>query len=248
MWAFLYKLGSPRYFYELTGRWLPWIIALMLLLFAYGLIGGLWLAPADYQQGDAFRIIYVHVPSALLSMGIYTYLTFCAVLSLVWRIKIADIMIKVSAPIGAWMCFLSLFTGAVWGKPMWGTWWIWDARLTSQLILLFIYIAIIALQNSLSKNSQGHRAVSIFVIVGFIDIPIIHYSVYWWNTLHQGATITRFAKPAISGEMLYPLLAMLAAFFCYFLAVAFLKARNELLLRDKNTAWVNEIVFKGAKL
>ena len=149
--AILYKLASPRRFYEISGKLLPWLSVVCVLAFAYGLVGGLVLAPADYQQGDAFRIIYIHVPCAFLSLSIYSTMAFCALLNLVWRIKLADIVMTVSAPIGAWITFLALVTGALWGKPMWGTYWIWDARLTSELMLLFLYLGVIALYNAIPE-------------------------------------------------------------------------------------------------
>lgn len=242
MWSYLHKLASPKYFYHWTGRLLPWLGLFTLLFFAYGLVGGLFLAPADYQQGDAFRIIYIHVPAALLSLAIFTFLTICAVSYLIWRVKLADILLQVAAPLGAWMTFLALCTGALWGKPMWGTWWIWDARLTSELILLFLYLGVIALRQALPSQQEVGRAVAIFVIIGFVDIPIIHYSVYWWNTLHQGATITKFATPSMPPQMLYPLLAMIVAFVGYFLVVLLLRARCQLLLREKKTKWVRQLV------
>jgi heme exporter protein C len=241
MFPFLYRLASPKKFYLLAGRLLPYLSIVAALLFAYGLIGGLILSPPDYQQGDAYRIIYIHVPSAFLSMFIYLSMAFCALLSLVWRIKLADVVITASAPIGAWLTVLALVTGAIWGKPMWGTWWIWDARLTSELILAFLYVGVIAMQTAFPSREQGARASAILVVVGSVNIPIIHYSVYWWNTLHQGATISQFAKPAIAPSMLYPLLAMLAAFLCYYLIVMLIRARAELLYRERRAQWVKEI-------
>lgn len=245
MWAFLYKLASPKQFYLWAGKCLPWLSFVALILFAYGLVGGLLLSPPDYQQGDAFRIIYIHVPSAFLSLALYSFMTFCAVLSLVWRIKMADVMIQVTAPLGASFTVLALLTGAIWGKPMWGTWWIWDARLTSELILLFLYFAVIALSKALQQNKQGAKVLAIFVIAGFIDIPLIHYSVNWWNTLHQGATLSRFARPSIAAEMLYPLLSMIAAFAVYSAAILLARARSACLLQDRKTAWVKDLIQRG---
>jgi len=242
MWTFLYKMASPQSFYRLAGRLLPWFTTVTLLLFAYGLLGALVLAPPDYQQGDAFRVIYLHVPSAILSLTIFTLLAFCAVLVLIWKIKLADLIIKVAAPIGAWMTFLALVTGAIWGKPMWGTWWIWDARLTSELILLFLYFGVIALRNAIPNHKQAARAVAILVLLGFLDIPIIHYSVNWWNTLHQGSSLSLMSKPTIAASMLYPLLAMIAAFYCYFVSLLLSRTRTEVLSREKGAVWVREII------
>ena len=206
------------------------------------MIWGLFFAPVDYQQGDAYRIIYLHVPAAFLSMSILGLMTFWAVLLTVWRIKVAGIMLKNAAVIGAWMTFLALVTGAIWGKPMWGTWWIWDARLTSELVLLFIYISMLALFHSVSNYDKALRLMAYLTFIGVLDLPIIHYSVYWWNTLHQGQTLTVFEKPKIASSMLYPLLIMIVAFMSYFLALVLDRARNELLWRDKKSRWVKALV------
>lgn len=213
------------------------------MLLIYGLMGGLWLSPPDYQQGDAFRIIYIHVPFAALSLSIFVFMAVLSVINLVWRIKLADVLAKVSASIGAWFTFLALVTGSIWGKPMWGTWWIWDARLTSELILLFLYLGIIALRNAINNPDAAARSCAFLTIIGVIDIPIIHYSVNWWNTLHQQATILKFAAPSISAVMLYPLLAMLAAFYCYFAALLLMKARTEILAREAKSAWVRQLIL-----
>lgn len=216
MWTIFYKLASPKYFYGYARR-LAWVFGLAaLLLLGYGLVAGLAFAPADYQQGNGFRIIYIHVPSAFLSLSVYVFLAVSAVLHLVWRMKLPAICLQAAAPIGAMFTFLALVTGSLWGKPMWGTYWLWDARLTSELILLFLYFAVIALQRAFPQQEHGDKAASVFALIGAVNIPIIHYSVYWWNTLHQGATVARLGKPAIAGPMLYPLLAMIFAFICYF--------------------------------
>ena len=212
-----------------------------IITFSYGLIAGLYFAPADYQQGDAFRIIYVHVPSAVLSLCIYLFMAVTAAIGLIWRIKIAEILFSVSAPIGASLTFLALVTGALWGQPTWGTWWLWDARLTSELILLFLYLGIIALQTAIVEQEKAVRASSILVLVGTADLPIIHYSVYWWNTLHQKATLLKLQTPSIAPEMLYPLLSMILAFFLFYIIVLFLRARNELLLREQRSVWVKQL-------
>jgi len=245
MWLFLYRFASPRLFYLLAGKLLIGFGLFAIVLFAYGLIGGLVLAPPDYQQGDGMRIMYLHVPAAFMSLFIYVLMAFCATLSLVWRIKLADLVLKTSAPLGVWMTFIALITGSIWGKPMWGTWWIWDARLTSELILLFLYLGVVALQQAIVDRQQAAKAVAILVLVGLINIPIIHYSVYWWNTLHQGATVASLAKPSIAASMLYPLLAMIAAFFCYFVSVMLMRTRNELLLQEKRANWVKQLLIRG---
>lgn len=235
---FLTQLGSPRNFYQFAGRVLPYVSVACAALFGYGLIGGLLLAPPDYQQGDAFRIIYLHVPCAFLSLFVYMIMASAALVNLVWRIKLTDAVIDASVNLGAWFTFLALATGSLWGKPMWGTWWIWDARLTSELILLFLYMAVIALKSAIHEPNTANRARNILLLVGVVNIPIIHYSVYWWNTLHQGATLTKFAKPDIDPSMLYPLLAMIFAFICYYIAVMLIRARAAILWRERSSQWV----------
>ncbi len=238
MWLWINKFAAPKNFYQIAGTIIPWTSILCALLFLYGLIGGLILAPPDYQQGDAFRIIYVHVPSALLSMLIYISLAIAAVINLVWRIKLADIIIAVSAPLGAAFTFLALSTGAFWGKPMWGTWWVWDARLTSELILLFIYLGVIALRAAIPLQESAARASAILLIVGIVNIPIIHYSVAWWNTLHQGETLTLTGASLIAPAMLHPLWAMILAFICYAKTIILIRARTEILRREKQSQWI----------
>lgn len=241
MLAKIYKLASPKYFYHLTTNMLPWLVFFFSVFLIYGLVGGLYLAPADYQQGDAFRIIYVHVPSAILSLAIYLTMAVMALITLVWRIKLAEILFLSSAKIGAAFTGLALLTGALWGEPTWGTWWLWDARLTSELILLFLYLGVIALQSAIPDKNKGVRASSILVLVGTVDLPIIHYSVYWWNTLHQKSTLLKLNKPSIALEMLYPLLSMILAFAVFYIIVLILRSRNELLLREQRTGWVKEL-------
>jgi len=244
MWKFLYQLASPKSFFALSGRMIPWLAMTSVLMLIVGIIWGLVFAPPDYQQGDAFRIIYVHVPSAFLSMALYGWMGFLAILLLVWRIKLAGLLLSIVAQSGACMAFLALVTGSIWGKPMWGTWWVWDARLTSELILLLLYAAILATYQAVKNKEDGDRIIAILTLVGIIDLPIIHYSVYWWNTLHQGATLSAFAKPKIDASMLYPLLLTLFGFALYSLWVILEKARNEILLRERRQSWVR-IQFEG---
>lgn len=236
------KFLSTKSFYNSSTRLLPWLLTAFVCCFSYGVIAGLFFAPADYQQGDGFRIIYVHVPSAFTAMAIYAVMATCAILTLVWRVKIAAICMSCSAPIGASITFLALVTGSIWGKPMWGTWWIWDARLTSVLILFFLYLGFIALQSVIADQQNRDRASAVIAIVGSINLPIIHYSVIWWNTLHQGPTISKFAAPSIAPAMLHPLLAMIAAFMLFYAVIVILRMRNQILLRDMKTAWVKEIL------
>lgn len=238
----LSRLLAPQYFTQFALRWQSLLSLICLVLFGYGLIGALWLAPADYQQGQAFRIIYVHVPAAILSLFIYLIMTISAIMMILWRIKLMDVVCKVSAPLGAWFTFLALGTGALWGKPMWGTYWIWDARLTSELILLFLYLGIMSLRHTLKDHPQVASATAIVIVIGFVDIPLIHYSVQWWSTLHQGATITQFAKPAMDPKMLYPLLAMITAFIILYFRLVLTACRIELSRRHADAKWVQQLL------
>lgn len=220
---------SVKHFYRLAGYLLPILAIFVLGLGIYGSIGGLCLAPTDYQQGEAFRIIYVHVPSAFLSLFIYLMMAMAAAISLIFRIKLADMVVSGSVFLGSWFTFLALLTGSVWAKPMWGAWWVWDARLTSELILLFLYLGIIALRSAIPERRVAAQATSVLLLLGLANIPIIHYSVYWWNTLHQGATIHLLSPSLIDSAMLYPLLAMIAAFIGYYFIVLLLYIRCEIL-------------------
>jgi heme exporter protein C len=204
--------------------------------------GGLVLAPPDYQQGDGFRILYVHAPSAYLSMLIYVVMAVASAIGLIWRMKLAYVCATAIAPVGASFTFLALFTGAVWGQPMWGTWWVWDARLTSELILLFLYFGYMALRAAFDNVGAADRASSVIAIVGVVNVPIIHYSVEWWNTLHQGPTLTKFDSPSITLDMLWPLLTMVLAYTVFFAAIAAQRIRAELLHREKGAQWVAGIV------
>jgi len=204
---------------------LPYLVVLLSLSLAYGLVGGLYLAPPDYLQGEGFRILYVHVPCAFLSLTVYAAMAFFAVSGLVWRLKLAFRMMTESAGIGALFTFLALLTGSLWGKPMWGTFWIWDARLTSELILLFLYLGTMALHAAIPNRRVADQATAVLVLIGFVDIPIIHYSVNWWNTLHQGSTLRLFAPSLIDPQMLYPLIAMIVAFAAYYALVLLLRLR-----------------------
>ena len=242
MWAYLHSFASPKRIYFQIPTWIRWYAWIAAALMVGGMVGGLLIAPPDYQQGDGFRIIYIHVPSAFMAMGVYSVMAGAAVIALVWRIKLAFMVLHSCLVPGAWFTFLALFTGAVWGRPMWGTWWIWDARLTSVLILLFIYLGILALQSAMDNQTQRDKACAIVTLVGLVNIPIIHYSVVWWNTLHQGATLLRFAKPAMAMDMLWPLLLMLGAFASFFVVVLLLRLRCEIVQREKHTAWLKKVL------
>ncbi|MAC99419.1 MULTISPECIES: heme ABC transporter permease [Pseudomonas] len=236
-WTFFHKLGSPKWFYEISGKLLPWVTAFSLLALVIGIVWGLVFAPEDYQQGNSFRIIYIHVPAAILAQSCYMMLAVAGVVGLVWRMKLADVALQCAAPIGAWMTLVALFTGSIWGKPTWGTYWEWDARLTSMLILLFLYFGIIALRMAISNRDTAAKATAVMAIVGVINIPIIKYSVDWWNTLHQPATFTITEKPAMPPEMWLPLLVMVLAFYGLFTLNLLMRMRLEVLRREHKTRW-----------
>ncbi len=238
----LHTLLSPRYFYRFSGKLLPFMMTIFVLCLIYGSLDGLLIAPPDYQQGDGFRIIYVHVPAAFTAMAIYLVMAMAALLTLVWRIKLAAICVTCSAAIGVWFTALALITGSLWGKPMWGTFWIWDARLTSVLILLFLYLGLLVLQSVIRDRAARERTTSVLALLGAINLPIIHYSVVWWHTLHQGPTLSRFAKPSIAPIMLWPLLAMIFAFLLFYAVILLQRMRNQILLREIRSQWVRNIV------
>lgn len=238
----LHRLSSPPHFYQVAGALAGWLFWSGLLLIIAGSFGGLVLAPPDYQQGDGFRIIYVHVPSAFLSMSMYVLMATAAAIGLIWRIKLAHAVAASTAPVGASLTFLALATGALWGQPMWGTWWVWDARLTSELILLFLYFGYMMLRSSFDEVSKADRASAVLAIVGVVNIPIIHYSVEWWSTLHQGATIAKLGDPSITMQMLWPLLVMILGFTLYALGAITQRVRAEVLEREKHARWVQEIL------
>lgn len=242
-WLMIYRLLSPRTTYQVVKHLQPWCLMIFITLFLLGLLDGLYVAPQDYQQGDVYRIMFIHVPAAIWSLGVYMLMATAAFSYLVWRAKIADMFAKASAPVGMMFTFLALITGAIWGKPTWGTWWIWDARLTSELILLFIYAGIIALRNAMPEAHLGARASAMLTLIGVVNIPIIHYSVDWWQTLHQGASILQLSAPSIAGSMLRPLLVMIVAFFFYYLTVVLCKLQAELLWREQQASWVQKQVM-----
>jgi heme exporter protein C len=242
MWLFFHKLASPRYFYDISGKLIPWLGGLCLIAMLAGLYLGLVVAPPDYQQGESYRIMFVHVPAAWMSLFIYVFMAVLSAIGLIWNIKLADVMAGSSAPIGASFTFLALATGSLWGKPMWGAWWVWDARLTSELILLFLYLGYVALVSAIEDKRTAARAGGVLILVGVVNIPIIHYSVEWWNTLHQGPTVTKFDKPSIHFSMLLPLLVMALAFQLYYFTVVLMRARAEVLDRERRSAWVQELL------
>lgn len=246
-WTWFYKLGSPKWFYQTAHKLRPWFLYLGVIMLLVGTVWGLVFAPEDYQQGNSFRIIYLHVPSAILAQSCYMMMAVAALISLVWKMKLADMFIASAAPIGAAFTFVALFTGAVWGKPTWGTWWVWDARLTAMLVLLFLYFGVIALKSALENIDLASRASAILVLVGVVNIPIIKYSVEWWNTLHQPATFTLTEKPAMPPEMWVPLLVMVVGMYCFFSAVVLMRMQNEIIVRERRTKWVQKIISASTK-
>ena len=244
MWAFLHRFASPPHFYRLSGLIAPWLGWICLGLMVGGLYGGLVAAPPDYQQGESYRIIFVHVPSAWMSLFIYVVMAGASAIALVWRIKLAEVVAMESAPVGASFTFLALVTGSLWGKPMWGTYWVWDARLTSELVLLFLYFGVMGLHAAIEDRRTAGRAAGLFAIVGVVNIPIIHYSVEWWHTLHQGATVTKLSAPSIHVSMLVPLLLMAVSFKLFYATVLLQRARSEVLERERNAGWVREFLAR----
>ncbi len=244
MWKFLQKMASPPHFYRLAKIIGPWFAIPGYLLIAYGTYAGLFLAPPDYQQGDAFRIIYVHVPTAYLSMMGYMIMAVAGGIGLIWRMKLAHAVAAATAPLGAAFTFVALATGSVWGRPMWGTWWEWgDPRLTSELILLFLYFGYMALRSSIDDVAKADKASAVLALVGAVNVPIIHFSVEWWSSLHQGATLVKEGGPAMGTSMLYPLLAMIFGFTFVFGAQLLRRVRTEVLYRERRTRWVREMIL-----
>lgn len=240
MFGPLDRLGSPPAFYRGAEAALPWTAGAAALLLAAGLGLGLVAAPADYQQGEVYRIIYVHVPAAWLSLAVYTLMAGAALLGLVWRFRMTHVFALAAAPVGACFTLVTLLTGSIWGKPTWGTWWTWDARLTSELILLFLYLGFIALQEAVANERLAWRGGAVLLLVGWVNIPIIHFSVEWWNTLHQPASIMRLDAPALHPSMLRPLLAMALGLMLFAAACVLLRMQALLLLRHAGSAWLRE--------
>jgi len=236
-----HQLGSPPYFDRFAKRWTPWAYGLAILVMAYGLYGALFMVPADYQQGDSFRILYIHVPSAWMSMAIFALMAIYAAIALVWRIKLCEILAMACAPVGAAFTLVTLATGSIWGKPMWGTWWDWDPRLTTELILLFLYLGVIGLYNAIDDRRAAARAAGLLAIVGVALLPVIHYSVTWWNSLHQGQTISLFGKSHMDASMLPPLFAMIVATKLWFIGSLLARARADNLRREAGKDWVRKL-------
>ncbi|MDF7680389.1 heme ABC transporter permease [Enterobacteriaceae bacterium ESL0689] len=231
----LHQFAQPERLFRFCGLILPWLAGLSIALLVVGCVWGFVYAPADYQQGQSYRIMYLHVPAAIWSMGIYASMACAAFVGLVWQWKMADLSVAAMAPVGAIYTFIALVTGATWGKPMWGTWWVWDARLTSELVLLFLYIGTIALYNAFDDRRLAGRAAGILVLVGVVNLPIIHFSVEWWNTLHQGSTNI---QKTIDPSMRMPLRCTIFAFLLLFLTFTCMRLRNAILLLERRRPWV----------
>jgi heme exporter protein C len=242
MWTWFYKLASPPSVYRVATAFTPWLLALAAITIGYGLVDGLAFAPPDYQQGDAYRMIYVHVPCAWLSLLAYSVMAVAGGIALIWRIKVGHAVAAASAPIGASFTLAALATGSLWGRPMWGTYWVWDPRLTSELILLFLYVGVMALRPAFEDPARGDRAAALLGLVGWINVPIVHFSVQWWNSLHQGTTVAMIGESKMSGSMLLPLLSMSLGFMLFYGAVLCMRLRGEILNRERSAAWVREAI------
>jgi heme exporter protein C len=231
----MHRFANPARFLRISNVILPWAAGVTVVLMIVGLYLSLIASPADYQQGDTVRIMYIHVPAAWMSLFVYSNMAIAAAVGLVWKHPLADLFTKAAAPIGAGFTALCLITGSLWGEPMWGTWWVWDARLTSVLILFFLYLGYMALVNAFDDPTRGAKAGAILVLVGVVNVPIIKFSVDWWNTLHQPASVVRMGGPSIDPSMLWPLLTMGLAFTAYFVTVVLLRVRSEIAARKIQT-------------
>ncbi len=235
-----FKYASPPAFYPLAGKMAPWFLVIAALLGAIGLYIGLFAAPTDFQQGDSYRIIFIHVPAAWMSMLIYVVMAFWAGIGLAFNTRLSSMMAHALAPTGAMMTFIALWTGALWGKPTWGTWWVWDARLTSELILLFLYIGYMSLAAAIDDPRKADKASAVLALVGVVNVPIIYFSVQWWNTLHQGASVSITRSPSMAAIMLWGMLVMVFAFWSYCIGAVLVRVRHIILERERHAAWVGE--------
>jgi heme exporter protein C len=235
-----FKYSAPSTFYGLAGKLVPWFAGSSAILFAVGLYISFFVAPTDAQQSEAYRIMFIHVPASILSMFIYLIMAAYAALGLVFNTRLSSMMASALAPTGALFAFMSLWTGAMWGKPMWGAWWVWDARLTSELILLFLYLGFIALHASIDDPRRADRAAALLAIVGSVNVPIIYFSVKWWNTLHQGSTV-KFSGTSMHVAMQQAMWTMIAACWLYAIAVTLARVRSIILERERSTQWVEEL-------
>jgi heme exporter protein C len=242
----LYTFSSPPKFYGLTGVLVPMFWAAAAVLTLVGLWMGFFVAPTDATQGESYRIIFIHVPAAWMSMLLYLVMAFWAAIGWAFKARLASMVARSVAPTGAMFTFIALWTGALWGKPTWGTWWVWDARLTSELILLFLYLGYIALVEAIDDPRRADQAGALLAVVGAVNVPIIYFSVKWWNTLHQGASVSVMAAPKMASTMLTAMLLMSLAFWAYAFAVIFTRARAVVLERERDAGWVNQLRVKGS--
>ena len=238
----LFKFSSPATFYPLAGRLAPWFAAIAVVLLVVGLYMSFFVAPTDYKQGEGYRIMFIHVPAAWMSMFIYVVMALWAAIGMIFNTRLSSMMASALAPTGAMFTFVALWTGALWGKPMWGAWWVWDARLTSELILLFLYIGFMALESAIDDPRRAARAGGLLALVGVVNVPIIYFSVQWWNTLHQGATIKASSASTMTDVMLWTLLIMTLACWAYAIAVVLTRVRRIILEREANTKWVSDML------
>jgi len=242
----LFTFAAPSRFYSLSGSLLPWLWAAAALLAAVGLYIGFFVAPTDAQQGESYRIIFIHVPAAWMSMVVYLAMALWAAIGWIFNARMASMLARALAPSGLVFTLIALATGSFWGKPAWGTWWVWDARLTSELILLFLYVGYIALVEAIDDVRRADHAGALLAIVGAVNVPVIYFSVRWWNTLHQGATITISAAPKMQSTMLSAMLLLTFAFWAYAFAVVFVRARAIVLEREHDAEWVRALARRGA--
>jgi heme exporter protein C len=242
----LYRYASPTTFYRLAGKAVPWAGWTAAILAVCGLYIGFFVAPTDFQQGEAYRIIFIHVPAAWMGMFIYVVMAFWGAIGLAFNARLPFVMMRALAPTGAVLTFVALWTGAVWGKPMWGTWWVWDARLTSTLILLFLYMGTLALWSAIEDVRRSDRAGALLTLIGVVNVPIILFSVVWWNTLHQGSSIGVSHAPRMAATMMAGVLTMTAAAWAYTIAVVLARSRQILLERERKTQWVQKILAQEA--
>jgi heme exporter protein C len=232
----MHRFANPARFMRLSGQLLPWLTGAMVFAFLAGVYLSFFASPADYQQGETVRIMYVHVPAAWMALFVYVTIAVASFVSLVWRHPLADVAARAAAPIGAAFTFICLLTGSLWGKPMWGTWWVWDARLTSVLVLFFIYLGYMALWSAIEDRQKAGRAAAILGLVGAVNLPIVKFSVDWWNTLHQPASVFRMDGPTIHDSMLWPLLVMWLAFNLYFTVVLLWRMRGDVAAQQLEVA------------
>ena len=243
MWQWFFKLGSPKWFYELSGKWLPWLVAAMSLLLVIGITWALLFVPPDYQQGNTIRIMYIHVPFASISLAFFPLMAVAGTITLVWRMKLADMVAKTAAPLGAWFTALALISGSIWGSDIWGTWGIWDGRLTSMLLQFFLLVGVISLRSALEDTDAAAKACAVLSIVGCINVFVIKYSVDWWNTLHQPSSPIGMAGDSANGpEIWVPLVIMIVAVYLFFAVSLILSTRNEILQRERRSKWVQELL------